>query len=130
MGTGHQTKNAIFSCCFSLFFGLLVVGCGGETDNGADLQFSSDPQFMENQVVEAACGQCQFGMAGEGCDLAIRYQGSCYLVIGSGIDDHGDAHANDGLCNCVRKAKVSGTMSEGKFHADKIRLLEIPLVSD
>jgi hypothetical protein len=36
-------------------------------------------------------------------------------VVGTGIDDHGDAHANEGLCNAVRKARVSGEVRDGKF---------------
>ena len=50
-----------------------------------------------NQVVEAACGQCQFGITEKsGCDLAIRIDGKSYVVDGTNIHDHGDAHADDG----------------------------------
>ena len=50
------------------------------------------------QVVEAACGQCQFKMKGKSCDLAVRIDGKSYFVDGTKIDDHGDAHAKDGFC--------------------------------
>ena len=33
----------------------------------------------------------------KGCDLAIRIDGKSYFVEGTKIDDHGDAHANDGF---------------------------------
>ena len=72
--------------------------------------------------VDASCGQCQFGMPGNGCDLAIRMNGKVYYVDGSSIDDHGDAHAADGLCNCVRKAIVSGKVLDGRFVASDIKL--------
>ena len=58
------------------------------------------------QIVEASCGQCQFGMKGHGCDLAVRIDGKSYFVEGSHIDKHGDAHAEDGFCSAVRKFLV------------------------
>lgn len=79
---------------------------------------------IENQVVEISCGQCQLGMEGDGCDLTIRHQGKSYLVEGSNIDDHGDAHAEDGLCNCVRSAQVTGELKKGVFHVSEILVLE------
>jgi len=54
--------------------------------------------MVETRIVEAACGECQFAMPGTGCDLAVRIDGEHYFVDGTGIDDHGDAHANEGLC--------------------------------
>jgi hypothetical protein len=32
------------------------------------------------QIVEASCGQCQFGMKENGCDLAVRIEGKSYFV--------------------------------------------------
>ena len=74
-------------------------------------------------VVEAACGECQFGMPGTGCDLAVRIDGQAHYVDGSSIDEHGDAHAKEGLCNCIRKARVSGSMVDGRFVATGFTLL-------
>ena len=52
----------------------------------------------KKQVVEAACGQCQFKMKDKkGCDLAVRIDGKSYFVEGTKIDEHGDAHADDGF---------------------------------
>ena len=82
------------------------------------------PVQIENQLVDVSCGQCQFGMEGDGCDLAIRHDGKSYFVSGSGIDDHGDAHADDGMCNCVRQAKVSGTIQDGTFHVRSIEFID------
>ena len=79
--------------------------------------------MIESRIVEAACGECQFAMPGTGCDLAVRIDGEDYFVDGTGIDDHGDAHANEGLCNAVRKARVSGEMREGRFVATAFELL-------
>jgi hypothetical protein len=75
------------------------------------------------RLVEASCGTFQFGMQAEGCPLAVRIDGVPYLVEGSGIDDHGDAHAADGLCNAIRTARVDGQVENGKFIATKLELL-------
>ncbi|MBL4754075.1 MAG: hypothetical protein JKY52_10850 [Flavobacteriales bacterium] len=76
------------------------------------------------QEVEASCGQCQFGLSGDGCHLAVRIDGKAYLVDGTNINEHGDAHAEDGFCNAIRKAKVEGKVKGGKFKAAKFELLE------
>lgn len=77
----------------------------------------------KQQVAEAACGQCQFGMPGKGCDLAIRINGIAYFVDGSHIDSHGDAHAKWGFCNAIRMAAVSGKIVNGRFKAKRMVLL-------
>ena len=78
---------------------------------------------LVDRTVEIACGQCQFKLPGSGCDLAIRVDGKAYFADGSNIDDHGDAHAADGLCNAIRKAKVTGTIRHGRFQAKQIELI-------
>ena len=75
------------------------------------------------QIVEASCGQCQFGMEGHGCELAVRIEGKSYFVDGSSIDSHGDAHANDGFCAAVRKAEVVGKVVDNKFKVTSFKLL-------
>ena len=63
-------------------------------------------------------------MKGDGCDLAVRIDGNAYYVDGSSIDDHGDAHGDDGLCNCIRKAKVSGEIVDGRFVATSVEVIK------
>ena len=72
---------------------------------------------------EAACGECRFGLPGSGCDLAVRFDGVAYFVDGTGIDDHGDAHAQDGFCNSIRHADVEGEIVSGRFVARSFRLV-------
>ncbi|MFP5471969.1 MAG: DUF6370 family protein, partial [Bacteroidia bacterium] len=66
---------------------------------------------------EASCGQCQFGMEGEGCTLAVRINGKPYFVEGTSIDEHGDAHAHDGFCNAIKHAHVTGEVKNNRFVA-------------
>jgi len=79
----------------------------------------------EIQIVEASCGQCNFDLSGKGCDLAVRIDGKAYWVDGTKIDDHGDAHAQDGFCAKIRKAEVSGEIKKGRFVASYFKLLPV-----
>jgi hypothetical protein len=65
---------------------------------------SAQDKKKKPQIVEASCGQCQFGMEGHGCELAVRIDGKSYFVDGSSIDSHGDAHAKMVLC-CHKKSR-------------------------
>jgi hypothetical protein len=92
--------------------------------------FSQDSTFAKLDltkkvlIVDAACGQCQFKMPGKGCTLAIKIKGKAYFVDKAGIDDFGDAHSDEGFCNAVRKAKVQGVVSKGKFVPTYFKVLE------
>ena len=78
-----------------------------------------------NQVVEAACGQCQFRMTEKsGCDLAVKIDGKSYFVDGTTIHDHGDAHADDGFCRAIRQAEVKGEIIDGRFKAESFTLVK------
>lgn len=74
------------------------------------------------QTVEAACGQCKLGLPGTTCDLAVRIKGKAYFVDGIHIDSLGDAHAKDGFCNAIRKARVQGEIVNGRFKASYFAL--------
>ena len=86
---------------------------------------SGEKSNKENsvQLAEASCGQCQFKMAGKGCNLAIRINGQAYFVDGTNIDDHGDAHAKDGFCEKIRTAEVRGKIVNKRFVATYFKLL-------
>lgn len=80
-----------------------------------------DPK-KETLIAEAACGQCQLGLPGKRCDLAIRIHGKAYFVEGIHIDSLGDAHAKDGFCNAIRKARVQGRVVNNRFQASYFAL--------
>ncbi len=105
---------------------LFTIGCGRTEPLATE---AAKPAIqtvaLTEEIVEAACGECQFGMKGSSCDLAIRHSSGDFFVDGSAIDDHGDAHSEDGLCNCKRKAKVTGTIENGRFVAKSIKLLPL-----
>ena len=78
-----------------------------------------------NQVVKAACGQCQFRMTEKpGCDLAVKIDGISYFVDGTTIHDHGDEHADDGFCQAIRQAKVKGKIIDGRFKAESFTVIK------
>ena len=94
-----------------------------------DIPAKTDSQIGNNisinQVVEAACGQCQFRMTEKsGCDLAVKIDGESYFVDGTTIHDHGDAHADDGFCRAIRQAEVKGEIIDGRFKAESFTLVK------
>lgn len=76
------------------------------------------------QTVEAGCATCIYDMKDvTGCKLAVKIDGKAYLVSGKSMDDLGDAHAADGLCNIARKAEVTGKLDGDRFVVTKMALL-------
>lgn len=101
---------------FVVVFGLFALNSFAQTKQAID----TDKKIM---TVDAACGQCKFGLKGKGCSLAVRMDGKAYFVDGTDIDSHGDAHADDGFCKKIRKAKVQGEVVQGRFKASYFELL-------
>jgi NADH dehydrogenase [ubiquinone] 1 alpha subcomplex assembly factor 1 len=84
----------------------------------------SSESVVETDSARAGCATCIFHMKGvEDCKLAIEIEGRHYLVQGSDIDDHEDAHAPDGMCNTTRRAKANGKISGDRFVAEEFRVL-------
>lgn len=102
---------------------LLVVGL---VTLSSIVTFAQDQIKLEKQVVKASCGQCQFGLKNQqGCDLAIKIEDKAYFVDGSAMQEHGDAHAKEGMCNAIREAEVSGEVIDGRFKATHFKLIEV-----
>ena len=89
--------------------------------------FAANAQEQQKvKTVEASCGQCQFGMKDKkGCDLAVRFEGKSFFLDGTGLNDHGDAHAEDGFCSAIRQAEVTGSVVDGRFKATSFKLLPL-----
>lgn len=116
-------KRVFITIAATLFSAVLV---GQKTDTKV---MTPDPN-KKIQVVEAACGECQFKLKGDDCDLAVRIDGKAYFVDGTTIDAHGDAHAKDGFCNAVRKAEVQGELVNNRFKVIYFKLLKEPVKNE
>jgi hypothetical protein len=108
---------------------LILLGFVGIAQKSDPKVSTPDPK-KKIQVVETACGQCQFKLEGKGCDLAVRMEGKSYFVDGTDIDSHGDAHAKDGFCNAVRKAEVQGELANDRFKVTYFKLFKQEPKSD
>ncbi|MFT5777905.1 MAG: hypothetical protein ACI837_000853 [Crocinitomicaceae bacterium] len=97
----------------TLFIAIIFAGCASLKNNRIEV----------NQVVEASCGMCHLGLPGDECKLAVRIDGVSYYVKGTTIDDHGDAHAEDGFCGSIRRAKVKGVVKDSIFKASFFELV-------
>ena len=119
-------------CIISIMF--ISTGCSFRSVNNIEQPELEGPFNTElllenniyvNQVVDAACGQCQFGITGKtGCDLAVQIDGKSYFVDGTSIHDHGDAHADDGFCLAISKAEVKGEIIDGRFKAETFTIIK------
>ncbi len=90
------------------------------------MQAQESKEKTNPQRVEVSCGQCQFGMKDKkGCDLAIRVDGKTYFVSGTGLNDHGDAHAHDGFCSAIRQADVIGEVKNNLFVVSSFKLIPV-----
>ncbi len=124
----------VYYIMYKFLFILLFVltGCSTKTINhtespepGIPAESQKGKDISINQVVEAACGQCQFGMTEKlGCNLAVRIDGNTYFVDGTNIHEHGDAHADDGFCEVIRSASVEGKIIEGRFKSESFTLIK------
>ncbi len=76
-------------------------------------------------VLEASCGECNFGLDGDACDLAVKIDGKAYFVDGAAdIQSFGHPHNKNGFCVAVRKAEVQGEVVDGRFKASYFNLLK------
>lgn len=107
--TYYNMKNIFLS---SLLFAAVTLSAQKKADS------------KKIQIVEASCGQCQFGLTGKGCDLAVKIGNQAYYVDGTSIDEHGDAHASDGFCETIRTAQVTGKVVDNRFVATSFKLVD------
>lgn len=105
--------------------GAFLTACQGpRSQEGAPAENGRDGGELGIRDAEAGCAMCIYHMPGvRECVLAVKLDGRAYLVKGSSIDDHGDAHAVDGLCNTGRKARVNGRFEGEVFVAEGVELV-------
>ncbi len=111
--------------CGLLFFSLSTQAQISENSKG------EQDSLTKTMIVDASCGQCQFGMDGSGCELAVKIKGKSYLVEGvPAMNSYGNPHGEDGMCNVVRKAEVAGSVKGKKFVATSFKLLPLAKKTD
>ena len=93
------------------------------------LAFGQHIEILPNSELElinaeATCGICMFDMEGKSCELAIRFKGDSYYAKGAGIDDFGDAHAEEGFSNAMRRAEIQGAVVDKTFVLTHFKLKE------
>lgn len=104
-----------------LLAGFYLFPAWAGAQNTGTLSRQADPA-KKILIVEASCGQCQFGLPGKGCRLAVRIDGHAYFVKGTEIDAYGDAHADDGFCEAIRTAEVQGEVKDSLFELTYFKL--------
>ena len=119
-------SNFVFAACGS---------CPGDTDDST-VVVSKKTSALVTTVPESggiegfvisSCGKCNFGYKKRrGCSLTIKIEDTVYPVQGIKIHDHGDPHSEEGFCNSVRVAYVSGEIKKNVFYADSFTLIESP----
>ena len=123
---------SIVTISMMMSFNSLEAGCGGcgpvkkaavKNILPKDILTIVPANRMLSGKVEASCGMCNFGMDNRDCSLAIRVGEKTFNVKGTGMEDHGDSHADDGFCNAVRIANVKGKISKGKFKSESFALI-------
>ena len=117
MTTALAIRRAIAS-----FILVLLLNTFSWGQNISSLESKSDSLYQG----EVSCGTCMFKMKGNGCQLAVKINEKFYFVEGAGIDDYGDAHAENGFCNAIRKAKIKGEVVNNNFRVKEILLDKKP----
>ena len=113
-----------------LSLSLIYAGCGScnVSNEKADIPAGEFVTSISEDgtvkgLVLTSCGMCNFGMKNQKrCSLAIQISEQSYSVKGTRMEDQGDPHAKDGLCNAVRVASVNGTVKDGLFLAESFEL--------
>lgn len=94
---------------------LPLMGCADTSADAATVE-------VNDEVIEVACGTCQLNMEGSGCEAAVRIDGKTYFMDGAPAELAETEHDADGICMCVREAKVTGKVVDGRFKAEKFEL--------
>ena len=128
-------KNTILISVFMLSANFILAGCGGCQINNKVEKNEKTSAFINkvpygNSIVEgfvvASCNKCNFGkMRDKKCSMGIKIDKNVYNVVGHD-GNHDDAHNNDGICNALRVAYVSGNIKKNTFYADNFELIYSP----
>lgn len=108
---------------FFLALAAVLISSVGFAQVASGLNARPDPA-KKLIVADVSCGECNFDMEGDNCDLAIALDGKHYFVDGVGIKEYGGPHDKGGFCVAVRRAEVQGEVVNGRFKASYFKLLD------
>lgn len=133
-------KNILLSLLISVFisnFAFAACGsCQSDIDDSTVVVSKKSNSLIttipESGKIEgfaiASCGMCNFDYKGsKGCSLTIKIGDTIYPVKGTNIHKHGDPHSEEGMCNVIRVAYVSGEVKDNKIYSDSFTLIESPI---
>ena len=134
MFTVMFNKISISFAVFYLLCGIVIGGCGGcQVNNNIDLTKKSNA-FLQNVsqdgkiegFVITSCNKCNFGkVKNKTCSLGIKIDNKIYEVKNY-FNNHNTAHDDDGICNALRIAYVSGAIIGDKFYSDEFTMINSP----
>ena len=113
---------------------IVYSGCGGcQINNKVKPTFESSAFVNQKPksgkidgFVVASCNKCNFGnFKNKKCSMAISIDKNVYEVKGH-THDHRKAHNDDGICNALRIAHVSGNIKGNNFIAERFTLMDRP----
>lgn len=110
-------KKIFYLCLLTLFY------ITSHAQVASNLDQIPDPK-KELKTVETSCGECNFGLPGDGCDVAVKIDGKAYYVDGVSIKEYGHPHHEGGFCVALRKAEIQGELVDGRFKATYFKLLD------
>ncbi len=105
-----QSLLFLFALCT-----LPLMGCEDASADAATVE-------VNDEVIEVACGMCQLNMDASSCEPAVRIEGKTYFMDGAPAELTEHEHDADGICMCIREAKVTGKVVDGRFKAEKFEL--------
>jgi len=132
-----EIKNK-FQFIVSLLFiiNILNAGCGAcpgdmrlksssqiEQVNNNTLITSVPKDGKVSGLIIASCGKCNFGKKDKRCELSIKIGEKLFPVVGTNLNEHGDAHSSEGFCSAVRIARAKGEIKKNIFHSDSFVLI-------
>ena len=134
MKNSNRKNILLFSLTLISVSSFVFAGCGGcqvqakPTVKKSNSLVTTIPESGDIEgFAIASCGMCNFDYKEiRGCSLTIKIGETVYPVQGNTIHEHGDPHSEEGMCNVIRVAYVSGKKKDDKFYSDSFTLVESP----